>query len=165
MLDLTGEIAIARGRLATMLEQAGRYSPQELLEAHRESDRLYLDLQELVLKARMVPIGRAFQPFARTLRDLCAATGKLVRLEVSGEDVEVDTTVVELIRDPLTHLIRNAVRANCRWIRGTSRAVSRCSRAARSSLRTGLAGLRRDRSGSYQPGRPARTGPTRQETP
>jgi two-component system chemotaxis sensor kinase CheA len=109
MLDLTGEIAIARGRLATMLEQAGRYSPQELLEAHRESDRLYLDLQELVLKARMVPIGRAFQPFARTLRDLCAATGKLVRLEVSGEDVEVDTTVVELIRDPLTHLIRNAV--------------------------------------------------------
>ncbi len=109
MLDLTGEIAIARGRLATLLEQADRYSPQELLEAHRESDRLYLDLQELVLKARMVPIGRAFEPFARTLRDLCTSTGKLVRLEVSGEEVEVDTTIVELIRDPLTHLVRNAV--------------------------------------------------------
>jgi two-component system chemotaxis sensor kinase CheA len=109
MLDLTGEIAIARGRLTTLLEQAQRYSPQELLDAHREADRLYLDLQELVLRARMVPIGRAFQPFARTLRDLCAATGKLVRLEVSGEDVEVDTSVVELIRDPLTHLVRNAV--------------------------------------------------------
>ncbi len=109
MLDLTGEIAIARGRLTAMLEQAQRYSPQELLDAHRETDRLYLDLQELVLRARMVPIGRAFQPFARTLRDLCAATGKLVRLEVSGEDVEVDTTVVDLIRDPLTHLVRNAV--------------------------------------------------------
>jgi len=109
MLDLTGEIAIARGRLTAMLEQAERYSPQELLEAHRDADRLYLDLQELVLKARMVPIGRAFQPFARTLRDLCEASGKLVRLEVSGEDVEVDTTMVELIRDPLTHLVRNAV--------------------------------------------------------
>ncbi|MFL5347822.1 MAG: chemotaxis protein CheA [Hyalangium sp.] len=109
MLDLTGEIAIARGRLATMLEHAGRYSSQELLEAHRESDRLYLDLQELVLKARMVPIGRAFEAFARTLRDLCTSTGKLVRLEVSGEEVEVDTTIVELIRDPLTHLVRNAV--------------------------------------------------------
>jgi two-component system chemotaxis sensor kinase CheA len=109
MLDLTGEIAIARGRLTSMLEQAGRYSPQQLLEAHRDADRLYLDLQELVLRARMVPIGRAFQPFARTLRELCAATGKLVRLEVGGEEVEVDTTVVELIRDPLTHLVRNAV--------------------------------------------------------
>jgi len=109
MLDLTGEIAIARGRLTAMLEQAERYPPQELLEAHHDADRLYLDLQELVLKARMVPIARAFQPFARTLRDLCEAAGKLVRLEVSGEDVEVDTTVVEFIRDPLMHLVRNAV--------------------------------------------------------
>ncbi|MBN1208511.1 MAG: chemotaxis protein CheA [Myxococcaceae bacterium] len=109
MLDLTGEIAIARGRLTAMLEKAGSYSAEQLLEAHREADHLYLDLQELVLRARMVPIGRAFQPFARTLHDLCAATGKLVRLELSGEEVEVDTTVVDLIRDPLTHLIRNAV--------------------------------------------------------
>jgi two-component system chemotaxis sensor kinase CheA len=109
MLDLTGELAIARGRLTTMLEQAHRYSPQELLEAHRDSDRLYLDLQELVMKARLVPIGRVFQPFTRTLRELCAATGKRVRLEVSGEDVEVDTTLMDLIRDPLTHLVRNAV--------------------------------------------------------
>ncbi len=109
MLDLTGEIAIARGRLTTLLENPERHSPRELLEAHREADRLYLDLQELVLKARMVPIGRAFQPFARTLRDLCESTGKLVRLEVSGEEVEVDTTIVELVRDPLTHLVRNAM--------------------------------------------------------
>jgi two-component system chemotaxis sensor kinase CheA len=58
---------------------------------------------------RMVPIGRAFKPFSRTLRERCAATGKLVRLELSGEEVEVDTTVVDLIQDPLTHLVRNAV--------------------------------------------------------
>jgi two-component system chemotaxis sensor kinase CheA len=109
MLDLTGEIAIARGRLTSMLAQAHRYTPGQLLEAHREADRLYLDLQELVMKVRMVPIGRTFQPFTRTVRDLCMATGKLVRLEVSGEDVEVDTTVTELIRDPLTHLVRNAM--------------------------------------------------------
>ncbi|HEX8704561.1 MAG TPA: chemotaxis protein CheA [Myxococcaceae bacterium] len=109
MLDLTGEIAIARGRLATMLEQAGRYTPQQLLEAHRDADRLYLDLQELVMKARLVPIGRVFQVFARSLRELCATTGKQVRLEVSGEDVELDTTLMELVRDPLTHLVRNAV--------------------------------------------------------
>ncbi len=109
LLDLTGEIAIARGRLSTMLEQAGRYTPEQLLVAHQDADRLYLDLQELVLKMRMVPIGRAFAPFSRTLRDLCSASGKLVRLEMSGEEVEVDTTVVDLIQDPLTHLVRNAV--------------------------------------------------------
>jgi two-component system chemotaxis sensor kinase CheA len=109
MLDLTGEIAIARGRLTTMLAQARRYTPEQLLEAHRESDRLYLDLQELVMKVRMVPIGRTFQPFTRTVRDLSLSTGKRVRLELSGEDVEVDTTVTELIRDPLTHLVRNAM--------------------------------------------------------
>ncbi|PTL83123.1 chemotaxis protein CheA [Vitiosangium sp. GDMCC 1.1324] len=109
MLDLTGEISIARGRLTSMLAQAHRYSPQQLLEAHREADRLYLDLQELVMKVRMVPIGRTFQSFTRTVRDLCLATCKQVRLEVSGEDVEVDTTVAELIRDPLTHLVRNAM--------------------------------------------------------
>lgn len=109
MLDLTGEIAIARGRLATMLAQADRYTPQQLLEAHREGDRLYLDLQELVMKVRMVPIGRTFQPFERTVRDLSLRLEKQIRWEVSGEDVEVDTTVAELIRDPLTHLVRNAL--------------------------------------------------------
>ncbi|KFA87402.1 chemotaxis protein CheA [Archangium violaceum] len=109
MLDLTGEIAIARGRLTPMLAQAHRYTPEQLLEAHREADGLYLDLQELVMKVRMVPVGRTFQPFTRTVRDLCLATGKRVRLEMSGQEVEVDTTVTELIRDPLTHLIRNAM--------------------------------------------------------
>ncbi|OJH34472.1 chemotaxis protein CheA [Cystobacter ferrugineus] len=109
MLDLTGEISIARGRLAEMLAQAHRYTPQQLLEAHRDGDRLYLDLQELVMKVRMVPIGRTFQPFVRTVRDLGLAMGKQVRCELSGEDVEVDTTIAELIRDPLTHLVRNAM--------------------------------------------------------
>jgi two-component system, chemotaxis family, sensor kinase CheA len=109
MLDLTGEIAISRGRLAAMLAQAHRYTPQQLLEAHREGDRLYLDLQELVMKVRMVPIGRTFQPFARTVHDLSHTTGKQVRWEMGGEDVEVDTTIAEFIRDPLTHLVRNAM--------------------------------------------------------
>ncbi|MBF5044346.1 chemotaxis protein CheA [Aggregicoccus sp. 17bor-14] len=108
MLNLAGEIAVSRGRLAAMLESGERYSREELLEAHRDADRLYLDLQEQVMKVRMVPVERAFQPFSRTLRDLCASTGKRARLELSGEDVEVDTTVVELLRDPLTHMVRNA---------------------------------------------------------
>jgi two-component system chemotaxis sensor kinase CheA len=108
MLDLSGEIAIARGRLGEMLE-SGDASPAELLEAHREAERLHLDLQELIMKARMVPIGPSFHQHLRTLRDVATQQGKIARLVVEGEDVEVDTAVVELLRDPLGHMVRNAL--------------------------------------------------------
>jgi two-component system chemotaxis sensor kinase CheA len=106
-LDLVGEIAIARGRVAQMLEE-GRPAA-EVLEAYREADRLHMDLQEVVMKLRMVPLGPTFRPHTRTVRDLALACGKQARLVVHGEDVEVDTSVVEHLRDPLTHLVRNAV--------------------------------------------------------
>ncbi len=108
MLTLTGEIAIAQGRLKQVLGQPGTPSG-DALEAHAETERLCLDLQELVMKARMVPLGPVFRQYLRTVRDVAAAQGKLARLAVEGEEVEVDTTVVEHIRDPLTHLIRNAL--------------------------------------------------------
>jgi two-component system chemotaxis sensor kinase CheA len=107
MLDLSGEIAIARGRLAEMLERGA--TAADVLEAHRETDRLYLDLQELIMKARMVPIGPSFHQHVRTVRDIATAQGKQARLVVEGEDVEVDTAVIEYVRDPLTHMVRNAL--------------------------------------------------------
>jgi two-component system chemotaxis sensor kinase CheA len=109
ILDLTGEIAIARGRLRQMLEERVGRAGEEVLEAHLEADRLYLDLQELVMKARMVPVGPIFRQYVRTVRDMAAATGKSVRLLTEAGDVEVDTRVIEHLRDPLTHMIRNAV--------------------------------------------------------
>ncbi len=108
MLDLSGEIAVARGRLAEMLER-GAATHAHLLEAHREGDRLHLDLQELIMKARMVPIGPSFHQHVRTVRDVATAQGKQVRLVVEGEEVEVDTAVVEHVRDPLMHMVRNAL--------------------------------------------------------
>ena len=109
MLDLSGEIAIARGRLTELLERRAALSVEEILGAHREADRLYLDLQELIMKARMVPIGPTFHQHVRTVRDLATAQGKQARLVVEGEDVEVDTAVIEHIRDSLTHMVRNAL--------------------------------------------------------
>lgn len=109
MLNLTGEIAIARGRIRQMLAELTGRSGEEVLEVQRDSDRLFLDLQELVMKIRMVPIGPTFRQHNRTVRDLANSSGKQARLEIEGEDVEVDTTVVNLIRDPLTHMLRNAV--------------------------------------------------------
>lgn len=106
-LDLVGEIAIARGRLTRLLEE-GRPAA-ELLEAHREADRLHMELQEVVMRLRMVPLGPTFRPYLRTVRDVAFTVGKLATLELEGEEVEVDTRVAELLRDPLTHLVRNAI--------------------------------------------------------
>jgi len=107
MLDLTGEIAIARNGLRRRLEE--KDATLELLEAQDEVDRLCLDLQELVMEARLVPLRAAFRQHVRTVRDLCAVQGKEARLVLEGEDVEVDASVIEQVRDPLTHMVRNAV--------------------------------------------------------
>jgi two-component system, chemotaxis family, sensor kinase CheA len=109
LLTLTGEIAIARGRIRQMLARDGLHRLEEIREAHRESDRLYVDLQELVMKARMVPLGPTFRQHIRTVRDVSTSQGKSVRLTILGADVEVDTGMIERIRDPLTHLVRNAL--------------------------------------------------------
>src|SRR5579863_4567401 len=109
MLNLTGEIVIAQGRLRQMIENLGAEQGRALLEMHREAERLYMDLQSEVMSIRMVPVGPTFRQFVRSVRDLAASHGKLARLEVVGGDVEVDTTVLELLKDPLLHLVRNAV--------------------------------------------------------
>jgi two-component system, chemotaxis family, sensor kinase CheA len=109
MLDLTGEIAIARGRIAQMLSALPAELGRDILEAHMAAERLQLELQEQVTKARMVPIGPFFRQYVRTVRDLAHAHGKNVRLHIEGDDVEVDTRVVERLRDPLTHMLRNAI--------------------------------------------------------
>lgn len=109
MLNLSGEIAIARGRLAETLERGADLAPEEILEGHRETDRLFFDLQELIMKARMVPIGPTFHQHARTVRDVAQSGGKRCVLQIEGDDVEVDTAVIEHIRDPLVHMVRNAI--------------------------------------------------------
>ncbi|MEA2465139.1 MAG: two-component system, chemotaxis family, sensor kinase CheA [Acidobacteriota bacterium] len=107
LVDLTGEIAIARGRMRQLVETGA--SRKELLDSFSESDRLYIDLQDVVMQSRMVPLGPTLRQHARTVRDIAAATGKEARLVLEGEEVEIDTSMVEHLRGPLTHMIRNAV--------------------------------------------------------
>src|SRR5260221_6665793 len=109
LLDLTGEIAIARGRVAKLLENPQDTNFDELKETSQLADSLYSELQETVLKARMVPMGPLFRQFVRTVRDVAKSHGKLARLVIEGEDVEVDTSVIEHLKDPLLHMIRNAI--------------------------------------------------------
>lgn len=107
LLNLAGEVAIAQGRLGQLLEWKG--GREEILEAHHESNRLFIDLQEQIMKIRMVPVGPVFRQHLRTVRDIAHAHGKSARLVIEGGEVEVDTTVIEHLKDPLVHMIRNAL--------------------------------------------------------
>src|SRR5258707_5611561 len=111
MLNLTVEFAIAQGRQRRMLEEkiSQEAGGRELLESHHGLEALFLELQELVMKIRMVPVGPTFHRFARSVRDAARKSGKLARMLVVGDDVEVDTTILEHIHDPLMHMIRNSV--------------------------------------------------------
>ena len=107
MLNLSGEIAVARGRLTATLSALGR--SDAALTAAEDLGRLLASLHELVTEVRLVPIGPLFRQHVRTVRDLSASESKLLQLVLEGEDVEVDATIIEQLRDPLTHMVRNAV--------------------------------------------------------
>jgi two-component system chemotaxis sensor kinase CheA len=107
MLTLSGEIAVAKGRLMQVLAGAGVGDAG--LAAAEDMSRLLATLHERVTEMRLVPIGPLFRQHVRTVRDLSASQSKLLRLVLEGEDVEVDATIVEQLRDPLTHIVRNAV--------------------------------------------------------
>jgi len=109
LLDLTGEIAVARGKTARLLENREQISIEDLTEAHNTEAVLQAALQELVMKVRMVPVGPLFRQYLRTVRDLGRELGKTVQLQIEGDDVEVDTSVVEHLHDPLLHMVRNAL--------------------------------------------------------
>lgn len=109
MLNLTGEIAIAQGRLRRLLEDVKGETGRKVLDVQREVESLQKSLQEQVMGVRLVPVGPLFQQFARSVRDLSQSHNKLARLEIIGGDVEVDTRVLEYLKDPLLHMIRNAV--------------------------------------------------------
>lgn len=108
MLDLTGEIIVAKGQLEETLSDPAS-TPAQARTALEGLDRVLSALQERVMQLRLVPVGPLFRQHVRTVRDVAVAQGKLIRLDVEGEDVEMDAAIVERLRDPLTHLVRNAL--------------------------------------------------------
>jgi two-component system chemotaxis sensor kinase CheA len=114
VLNLSGEIGLTKNRLTCLRAEllggnAGAASLQALDEAVSQLDLLVGDLQNSVMKTRMQPIGRLFQKYPRLARDLSRSLGKEVELEISGEETELDKTMIEELNDPLVHLVRNAV--------------------------------------------------------
>ena len=114
VLNLTGEIGLTKNRLTCLradILQGKRDAGtlKALDEAVSQLDLLVGDLQNAVMKTRMQPIGRLFQKYPRLARDLARQLGKDVELVLSGEETEIDKTMIEDLNDPLVHLVRNAV--------------------------------------------------------
>jgi two-component system chemotaxis sensor kinase CheA len=109
MLVLAGEIAISRGRVRQLMEQPASDGSKEVLDLQVEIDRQFLDLQELLMSARLVPLAPLLEQLSRVVRDAALGAKKLVELEICCDGVELDTAVAERVRAPLAHMIRNAV--------------------------------------------------------
>lgn len=112
LINLVGELVITQ----SMLNQAGMNQvhggdpeTEALVNGLAQLERNTRELQENMLQLRMLPINVAFNRFPRLVRDLCNKMGKKVDLVLSGEQTEVDKTVLEKIGDPLVHLVRNSL--------------------------------------------------------
>jgi two-component system chemotaxis sensor kinase CheA len=114
VLNLSGEIGLTKNRISNLKSQIvhGRTDADTVKAldlAVSQLDLLVSDLQNAVMKTRMQPIGRLFQKYPRLARDLARQLGKDVELVLSGEETELDKTMIEDLNDPLVHLVRNAV--------------------------------------------------------
>jgi two-component system chemotaxis sensor kinase CheA len=106
LMNLIGELVIARGRLQDVARKMGNPA---LSEAVLQASRLIGNLQTEITTARMVPVGQAFERFERMVRDTAQSLGKKVSFEILGGDIEVDKSVLDEIGDPVMHLLRNSL--------------------------------------------------------
>lgn len=114
LMNLVGELVIERNRLANVtgnLEKQNKDNEQvrSLLAVSGQLGRITNDLQREIMKARMIPISQLFSTFPRLVRDLSHNLDKDIELHLVGNETELDRTIVEEIRDPLIHLVRNSV--------------------------------------------------------
>ncbi|MBN1289160.1 MAG: chemotaxis protein CheA, partial [Actinobacteria bacterium] len=105
LMNLVGELVINRTRLT---EISSDYDIPELNEALDQTARLSVELQDEVMKTRMVPVEHVFNRFPRMVRDLARNEGKEIDFLVEGKDIELDRTILDEISDPLVHMIRNS---------------------------------------------------------
>ncbi len=108
LINLVGELVITQSMLSDLGSRFEIKQLPVLLERVAQLERNTREIQERVMGIRMLPIGTAFSRFPRLVRDLSTKAGKKIQLVLSGEETELDKTVIESIGDPLTHLVRNS---------------------------------------------------------
>jgi two-component system, chemotaxis family, sensor kinase CheA len=114
LMNLVGELVLGRNRLAQISflignEHENEELTKELLETSSQIDFITTELQSAIMKTRMVPIGRVFNKFPRLVRDLALDARKDIDLVITGEETELDKSIIEEINDPLIHILRNSV--------------------------------------------------------
>ncbi|WP_188553312.1 chemotaxis protein CheA [Edaphobacter dinghuensis] len=104
MMNLVGELVLTRNQMLQSNTEAANFP-----ELARRLDSVTADLRETVMQARMQPVGNLFGKFPRLVRDLARTCGREVRIEFSGQETGLDKSLLEAIKDPLTHAVRNSV--------------------------------------------------------
>ncbi|MBI1766171.1 MAG: chemotaxis protein CheW [Acidobacteria bacterium] len=105
LMNLVGELVLARNQI---LQFAATQTDGGLSATTQRLNMITSELQESVMKTRLQPIGNIWNKFPRVVRDLAIACGKKIALEITGKETEMDKTIIEAIKDPLTHLVRNS---------------------------------------------------------
>ena len=106
LMNLVGELVLTRNQI---LQFTSENTNLGLANSTQDLNLIVTELQEGVMKTRMQTIGTIWRKFPRVVRDLSKACNKQARVEMEGEDTELDKTIIEAIKDPLTHLVRNSV--------------------------------------------------------
>jgi two-component system chemotaxis sensor kinase CheA len=104
MMNLVGELVLTRNQILPANSTDAEFNPLA-----RRLDMVTADLREAVMKARMQPVSHVFSKFPRLVRDLAQQLDKRVRLRMEGQETELDKSLLEAIKDPLTHSVRNAI--------------------------------------------------------
>jgi len=106
IMNVVGELVLNRNQI---LQYANNYDSSELNRLAQQLNVITTDLQTDIMTTRMQPVGSVLTKFERIVRDLSRAQGKSIKLTISGKETELDKTLLEAIRDPMTHLVRNSV--------------------------------------------------------
>jgi two-component system chemotaxis sensor kinase CheA len=106
LMTRVGELVLARNQI---VQFTSRLEDASFISTAQRLNLITTELQESVMKTRMQPIGNVWAKFPRVVRDLSSQLGKQVRIDMEGKETELDKTIVEAIKDPLTHLVRNSV--------------------------------------------------------
>ncbi len=109
LINMVGELVITQSMLSLVGEDFSPHKLEQLKNGITQLGRNTRELQESVMNIRMLPISFVFSRFPRLVHDLSTKLNKKIELKLSGENTEVDKTVVELISDPLVHLVRNSL--------------------------------------------------------
>ncbi len=109
LMNLVGELVLARNQIMQHSISNDEAKDSAFVASSQHLNLITTELQEGVMKTRMQPIGNVWSKFPRVVRDLAVACNKKVRIDMEGKETELDKTIIEAIKDPLTHIIRNSV--------------------------------------------------------